>query len=427
MGALVLAWLLTLVASAGAASMAPSVTLRPALARGTAQVGVRVGPFGLHNGTEASFRLRTFPVLLGQARDGGLLVRLDPRSLASARTLMSVTESSSAFPAGGDAIASAKVRKLPTQHGLYGGVLFEAVPQAVAGRREPQVKDLLRVDARVLLDPPVAFRRTLFSAERPLLEQVGSHHLGMDLPITNRGNVFASVPGTWRIRSASGAIVAHGSLPKIRVLPGATVELKRSVDAALPAGDYRLSAALHYGGHHLRVEGNAQLVGVSEVISRTARLQAFVPGHVYAGHTDELTATFQNTGNVRFAPQVQILLAPALGARAGQVAESARATVQQVAAGQTGTIRAAVEIPPSTRPLQLTARLMHDGHTLDERTASVTPIRRPGLLDRIESFLSEHSIAALVAMLVLLLASVAFAVAYVRRLKTQLGRPTPSV
>src|SRR4051812_39062700 len=98
--------------AAAGAQVPPSVTLSPAIAEGTARSGVRVGPFGIRNGTTQAYDLRMFPVLLGQARDGGLFVRLDPASRARAQDLMESTRSRAGFAPGARLAAGARIRRV---------------------------------------------------------------------------------------------------------------------------------------------------------------------------------------------------------------------------------------------------------------------------------------------------------------------------
>ena len=89
----------------------------------------RIGPFSIRNDTGRDYDLRAFPVLLGQKRDGGLFVRLDGAARRRARALMDPSDTHFDFPRGATAGASALVQRVPRQHSLYGGLLFEATPR----------------------------------------------------------------------------------------------------------------------------------------------------------------------------------------------------------------------------------------------------------------------------------------------------------
>src|SRR5436309_3276764 len=84
-----------------------SVTLSPSYQRTIAKPRLRLGPFGVRNGTSDRYRVSALPDLLGQHRDGSLFVRLDAASLARARRLLSTSAPTPSLPPRGVAHARA--------------------------------------------------------------------------------------------------------------------------------------------------------------------------------------------------------------------------------------------------------------------------------------------------------------------------------
>jgi len=121
-----------LVVAAGAgtaqAVLPPSIDLAPSIAAGIAQPNTRVGPFGIHNLTGQPYSLRVIPVLLGQQLDGSIVAKTDSASLATATALMTPSLSKVPFPAGSSFAVSGDVPRTPSQHSLYGGLLFQSTP-----------------------------------------------------------------------------------------------------------------------------------------------------------------------------------------------------------------------------------------------------------------------------------------------------------
>lgn len=408
-----------LLPSIAPAAEPPSLTVSPALAEGIAHAGVRAGPFGIRNFTRQDYDLRVFPVLLGQARDGGLFVRLDRESLATARSLMSVTRRAARFPPGASVAASALVRRIPAGHSLYAGVLFQATPRFRRGRVRPQIRAVLRLDARLLLNPPARLRRVRFVAGPLRAEQAGARRLALRVPVRNAGNAFSTISGRVNVVDAGGRVVTQVALRGIRVLPGATVELVHILHRPLPAGPYRLSASLRVGRRRERALGAMRLVGVSEVLARAARLIEFTPPQAYKGHRATVAARFRNTGNIAFAPRAEVRARALAG---GAAPRTTPAIAERVQAGRAGAVRASVDVPSGGEPFELTVRLLEGGRVLDARTVSVTPSAKPSIVRRASDYVTEHAVALLAIALALLVCGAVGALAYVRRLRAALGR-----
>jgi hypothetical protein len=405
--------------AAGAQPAPASVTLSPATAQGIARPDVEVGPFGFRNGTTQAFDLRLTPVLLGQARDGGLFVRLDRASRERARALMTTTRVRAGFAPGAQVAAAARVHGLRAGDGLYGGVLFEATPRREAGPAS-QIRNVLRVNARVLLDPPPHLRRIDFAPGSLRAEQAGRRHVALRVPVTNHGNAFTRIAGRAVVRDALGSEVARVSLPGVRVLPGATVELAGRLGPSLAAGDYAVEADLRAGSRRIAGRGEMHLVGPGTVPTRRAALVAFSPGPTFRGERAELRATYRNTGNVAFAPEAELVVRHAAGPRAGRVVARVPAVAERTAPGRTGAVRAAFDVPPAAGPLELAVRIGDRGRALDGRHASVTPVDRPPLLQRLGDALTRHAPLVLLLGVTPLLVALALGARHVRRLQARL-------
>src|SRR5204863_1945616 len=115
-----------------------------------------------------------------------------------------------------------KVRTVPRGQGLYGGILFRAVPKRPQTRSSTQqIRSILQLNARVLLDP--RHPRVRWATGAIHAEQDGRSRLRLLVPVTNRGNTFAWAHGLVRVRDArTGRVLAARPLRSIRILPGAT-------------------------------------------------------------------------------------------------------------------------------------------------------------------------------------------------------------
>jgi hypothetical protein len=163
-----------------------------------------------------------------------------------------------------------------------------------------------------------------------------------------------------------------------------------------------------------------RLVAPGQVPTRTARLVAFAPPRTYRGERAEVRARFRNTGNVAFSPAAELVVRRAGGAGTGPVVARIPATADRVAPGRTGTLRAGFDVPARSGPLEMTVRLLAGGRTLDQRTASATPVRKPPLLTRLSDAVTEHAISVLVLAVLPLLAALALGARYVGRLQARL-------
>lgn len=407
--------LLAAPAAASAQDTPPSVRLTPARAEGTIARGETIGPFTILNATDRDYRMRVFPVLLGQDRRGGLTVRDDPASLRDARARLAVQVRGFPFPPGTARSVLGRVRRARRGEGFYGGILFRATPR---GPRREQITNILQINGRIVLDPPASQRRFAWEGGTVRAEQAGVRRLRLLVPVTNRGNTFARVAGSLRVRDAGGRVVATRPLRGVRVLPGATVDLPAALSAPrLPAGAYRLEAALRGRGERATASGPMRLFDVNEVRTQRARLVEFPAPTAYIGHETEVEATFRNTGNVTWAPGARLEARALRGGQAGPVVARASMDADSVAPGERGKVTARVRLPEGTRSFELRVRLLASGRELDARANSVTPVKRPPLTTRVKDFITDNAMVIVLLILGAVALAGALVVRYIRRLQ----------
>jgi hypothetical protein len=415
--------LLALAPTAGAQET-PSIHLEPARAEGVVENGQGVGPFTIANFTNDAYSMRVFPILLGQSRDGGLFVRDDGASLALARARMAAQVRAFAFSPGAARSVFGKVRRVPRGEGLYGGILFRATPRRGAPGRSRQIKSILQLNARVILDPPASRRRERWTAGGAIrAEQDGKGRLRILVPVTNRGNTFAWAHGLVRVRDAAGRVVARRSARAIRILPGTTVDLPvRLAQPVLPKGGYRLSAAVRGSGRLVGVSGGMELFGPNQVRTERARILDFSAPKAYIGDDTELKVTFRNTGNVAYAPPGEVEVHPLVGGRPGPVVARGKLEGDEVEPGGHGELKGSVKLPTGTRSYELRARLVKEGREVDSRANSVTPVKRPPLTTRVRNYVTEHAIVIVLLILGAVAVAGVFVGRYIRRLQAAAKR-----
>ncbi|HVE67941.1 MAG TPA: hypothetical protein VNB64_05105 [Solirubrobacteraceae bacterium] len=403
-------------AASGAQDRAPSIHLTPARAAGIIERGQTIGPFTLSNGTDRFYRVNVFPVLLGQDRRGGLNVRDDPVSLRLAAARLAVQVRGFPFPPGGARSVFSQVRSAPPGRGFYGGILFRATPARVRGE---QITNVLQINGRITLDPPVRQRRFAWRGGSLRAQQEGPRRLRLLVPVTNRGNTFALVSGVLRVRDPSGRVVVTRPLRRVRVLPDATVDLPTVLTRpVLPAGRYTMAATLRGGTAAAQASGRMDLFGPNEVRTELARIVKFDPARAYIGDETTVRADFRNTGNVKWKPRARLEVRALRGAQIGPVVARETLDAESVGPGERGEIEGKVRLPEGTRSFELRVRLVaRDGRELDSRATSVTPVKRPPLTTRVKDFVTENAIV----IVLLILAGVAVAgvlvVRYIRRLQ----------
>jgi hypothetical protein len=411
--ALALAALAASPAAAGAQDSALSIRLTPARFEGVIQRGETIGPFTLQNATNDNYGVRVFPVLLGQDRQGGLLVRDDPASLRDARGRLAVQVNSFPFPPGGARSVFGSIRRVRRGQGFYGGILFRATPV-----RRAQITNILQINGRITLDPPPPQRRFAWDGGPPRAEQAGKERLRVLVPVTNRGNTFARIGGLVRVRNGAGRVVVTRPLKGLQILPGATVDLGAGWRTPrLPAGTYSLDARLRGAGRPIRAAGTMKLFGANQVRTELARLVEFPSPRAYIGDETEIKATYRNTGNVKWAPQAQLEVRALHGAQTGPVVKRVKLDVNATDPGQRGEVSGKVRLPEGTKAFELRVRLLADGRELDARSNSITPGKRPPLTTRIADFVTENAIVIVLLLLGLGAVGGVFAVRYIRRLQ----------
>ena len=166
-----------------------------------------------------------------------------------------------------------------------------------------------------------------------------------------------------------------------------------------------------------------RLFGVNAVATRTARLTELDSPTAFRGQDVEVKASFENTGNVPYAPEAELLVRSSGGEEPGAVVKRRPMEVDRAEPGETGAIQTEVELPDDTRAYQLTVRLLAGRRTIDSRDVSVTPTDRPPVLTRAKNWVTENAPAVVAILLVALIIGALAGLRYMRRLKRAAARP----
>jgi hypothetical protein len=392
----------------------PSISLSPSQFPGVLELGQNVGPLTLKNRTGLSYRVQVFPVGLGQRRDGGIFVREDTEARAYAARYLALERTGFDFPSGADESVSARVKAVPRSRSLYEGLLFKSTPTSVP--RGQQIVTVLQLNGSVLLDPPAGEARYRFGAERIRAEQAGNRRLRVLVPVHNRGNVYTPTAGSLKVSNARGAVVLRQGLTPFKVLPGAIVELPTLITKLLPAGQYGLSARVTAGPRTLTARGTMRLFGVNQLRTQAAKLLPLSAPRAYKGQPVEVKATFQNTGNVAWAPRAVLAVRPlSHGQRPARAALTRTMTVQAADPGARGEISATVKLPGSAPAYELRVRILQGDRELDSQAVVVTPHERPGLFERLKDWIVAHALVVVGLLLLVIVAGGAWGAAYIRR------------
>ena len=417
-GALLAVMSFACVAAAPAAAQAPVVNLSPSQFPGVLEGPVRIGPMTLLNGTHERYRVRVFGVLLGQRRDGGIVVHDDRRArIRAGRILEAQVERFRLVPGEARSVL-ARVRRVPRSGSFYGGVLFQATPRRTPGASRQQIRNVLQLTASVLLDPPARRRRVRLSPGAIRASSVAGR-LRLVVAVTNRGNGYERTGGRLTVRDTRGRAAARPRLKPVRILPGATVDLPATVGARLPAGRYRVSGAVRAGARRVRVAGAMRLFGVNRVATRAARITQLRAPTAYKGEEVEVKGEFRNTGNVGYAPRAEVAVRPVRGGVPGRVALRRALDTDRAAPGKTGSIQGKLELPGRAASYQLTVRLIGAGGAGAERDVSVTPTDEPPLLTRAKDWVTDQALLIVGLLLAALAAGAFLGARYVRRLKAE--------
>lgn len=382
--------------------------------------GVRVGPFSLRNGTALSYTGRIFPVLLGQTRDGSVIVRDSAAAQRRARRYMRLSSRRFSFPPAAVQSVRAQVTRVPRAGGLYAGALFQAKP--IPSRTAPQLGRIFRLAASIFLHPPARLRDVQFEPEQIRVEQAGPRKLRFVSAVENRGNYYAPLGGVVRVTNRSGRTVLRTGLERIRILPEAVVDLTAVTEAVLPVGSYGLTADLRSGKKRWTAHGSMRLLGPSTVAFRDATLSAPKPPKAYFGHPVEFEAQFRNTGNVAFKPRATVEV-QRTGGRIERPLRSVDADAERVDPNERGEVTADVRLPDRPATYQLTVRLYDGNRELDSASTTVTPTKKPALLERITDSIEEHALAWVLVLVAVLAAAIAGVAVYARALGRRAGAP----
>lgn len=377
------------------------LTLAPSRVQTTASAGLALGPFSLRDDSDTDYRVKVFPVLIGQDRTGGIKVRDDASSLRKARRFLHFDNSGFSLTPGRVGSAGAVLRKVPADGGFFGGLLFEGHPKH---RKGAQVVEILRLSATLLLNPPADQQRVGVGAISVRADQPEGKGIKLLLATQNRSNAFLPADGSIEVSDDTGKVVARISLKKIGLIPGATVDLSGPLGTKLGAGVYDLRGKARIADKRDFVDGQMEISETGDLVFRNAGLTGLPTPAPTEGDDAEITGAFLNTGNIAFAPEVVGIVSPISNGEAGKRGESQPLSATEAAPDQPGEITGSLATPEGTDPYEIRVRLVADGRILDARTVTVAPQAKVGLWTKISDWIRANAVLLVVGLLVLILA-----------------------
>lgn len=267
-----------------------------------------VGVTKVRNTTGRSLRVTVMAGLLTQDIAGGVSTDDRRPALDAAARILSVTPRRFVLAPGAARALTVRWRStLPGKRSSYVGVSGLAVPVAKPGAGVSF--NVRLIQRNELLRPGRLSTSGRFTGLRG--EQAGRRKLRFFARVGNRGDVEAR-PESRRfvVRDTRGRVVASQRWEApFDVLPGARVEYPIDLVKVLPAGRYRVSTTMRFGGKGPRrtITVALRLVGPNEL--PTARLA--LRGLTAAGDDDgpaEVKVTLVNTGSLARAARLKLKL-----------------------------------------------------------------------------------------------------------------------
>lgn len=367
----------TALAAPGTLSLVPTVQHH-----GTAAKGERTTTFTLENSTRQSFRTTVTPAFLSQARNGGMTVATDPKSLRRARRLLAFESASRTLRAGGNVSTQARLRRPTKQNNFYGALVFAAQPSG-----KTQVKQQYQLVASVLLRPPAAKTRTKANTESCFAQQNGKR-VSYSVPFRNRGNILLPETGTLTVKG-NGRRYRLPITP-LNIYPGFIVDLAVKGKRGLPAGRYSASAVVRSRGRTWKSKCSFRLVRRDVLEVENAKLKRVEAPEVYRGEDIKLQGSYRNRGTRTFAPRAEVVVRAVDGALQGKLIQRIPVTTSVTAPGKVGTVSG--KLPPlGEGAYQAELRLFgRDGRVLDSRQLSLSIQEKPSLWSRIQGWFLTH-------------------------------------
>lgn len=396
--------------AAPASAVRSTLTLSPSQAHGIARVGEAVGPFGLQNFTPLGYKLDIVPTLLQQDLDGTISVDQRSKVLAEAKQLLTGRERAQLLGPGDRVLARSRILAL-RDDSLYAGLIFRAVPTE---KGKSPIQQVAQIGASIYLDPPRPLRRVQFSALTPRGENRG-RKLFLIAPFRNTGNYFTQLNVKATVRDASGKIVFTHFTKPLKVLPGFTVEFPVEVTTVLPAGRYEITSSGLALGKVWRAKGPLVLYGPNQVATRNARLVGDPRASGYQGEPESISATWRNTGNIRYAPTVRYELRTGNDISVTRPVRTGMLTADPADAGKTASIQGAIPVPEGRGPFTVTLKLYDGSRQLDSGNVSFFRTKKPSWWHRFTDWLKHHVAILLLGLLLIVLVVAALLVRRARR------------
>lgn len=270
-----------------------------------------LAPTDVFNGTQETFDVRVFPVLLTQNLTGAFDFTDDPVQLRKAQLTVSSTPDTFVLAPG--QTRQVKVRWENIERGrfeAYVGLVFQGTPR----KRGGAVGNVLRLLSINLLGLPN--RPAPQGRFAGLQVQAIDKKLHFLIDVKNTGKVLGRPTQTrLLVRDAAGGLVLRKRWSGDVILPGVKRRFDVKANKVLEAGEYSATAEMRFGrGGLQRVTQKFTLVGPNEL--PTAQLAVATPvGSGEIGGQAHIRALVENKGSAPAGTRATVtlsFLAPAL-------------------------------------------------------------------------------------------------------------------
>lgn len=367
----------------------------------------------LRNDSDRAIAVRAFALRAGQELNGLPRWTVDRRSKRIGNRFLGVSPQRFRLAPGQARAVRARVVAPRPARGLgsYGVLVFDAtrVGKDVSG--DAVLSANVRLAANVLLRYPGPVRHDM-RLEQVRAEQAAPRVLRFFARVHNRGNLHVRPAARMVIRDVRSRAVARARFVSGNVLPDARRELTAELTKVLPAGRYVAQATARAAGRTARKQLSFELVGPNELPTaklQIARLASPRPG---VGERFEATGELINRGTAPAGAHAVLSVSRLTGAplarrpvRLAALAPGRRASLGATFPGL------------SEGQYRLSLRVAGPGGVADERSVVFAPGAQASLWDRILDWAATHVVLLLAIFVAILVATIAVAGAYVRRLR----------
>jgi hypothetical protein len=375
---------------------------------------VALTPTTVINGTNFTYDVKVFPVLLTQTLSGAFAFSETPRNLNDSKIVLTASPASFDLSPGARRSVRLTWNLLPAGSKWVAiGVVFQGVARDQTGPVHV-VSRLLSVNFLRL--PGLTLIRGRFTGLYP--EQSGPHALRFLARVKNTGDRFwAPSDGRFVIRDSAGRVRLSEGWTGDVVIPGAERDFPIDVTKILPAGSYTATVSMRFGANRSR-STRFTLVGPNELPTPAIAIQGFnATGTV--GSPAHLTAQLRSTGTSPAAVTLRTYLG-ASGAVAGSPAlATGQVTYRDLAPGSTTQINQALGGPlrkGSYRAILSWSDPTGAPHQLE---ADFTAAVSRSFLQRLWGFIKHHAVLLIGVLALALLLALAYVLDRMRRQQRQ--------